>query len=60
VHSSFQRSRSFRSCPPFDYSDLLAKDEVCDDNAEDEGDCGDKEVGGGHEGSDQGLLALEI
>jgi hypothetical protein len=26
------------SCPPLDYADLLAKDEVCGDDAEEEGD----------------------
>jgi len=47
AHSIFQCSRSFR-CPPFDCADLLAEEEVCDDDAENESDGGDEEVGEGH------------
>ena len=46
------------SCPPFDCADLLAEEEVRCDDTEDEGDGGDKEVGGGH--SDKGLVVGEI
>ena len=43
------------SCPPFDCADLLAEEEVRGDDAEDEGNGGDEEVGGGHEISRSGV-----
>jgi len=46
------------SCPPFDYADLLAEEEVRGDEAEDEGDGGDEKICGGH--SDMGLIVREI
>ena len=48
------------SCPPFDCADLLAEEEVRSNDAEDECNGGDDEVGGGHENPDQGLGVWEI
>jgi hypothetical protein len=41
-------------------ADLLAEEEVRGDDAEDEGEDGDEEVGESHENPDQGLTVWEI
>jgi hypothetical protein len=48
------------SSPPFDCADLLAEEEERGDDAEDECDDGDEEVGWGHENPDKGLIVREI
>ena len=45
-------------CPPFDCADLLAEDEVRSDDAKDECEDGEEEVGESH--SDIGLVVREI
>ena len=45
-------------CPPFDYADLLAKEEDRSDDAGEDDESGHEEVGWGH--SDKGLTVGEI